>query len=405
MSKRTKIIIIVILVAVVIVGLLAYFFLFVGKNRLIDNEAFFGAEGEVVDVTPPANIDNGTLPPLSEGLSEPQSRYRNITQQPSVGLLATTTSYGIALIHVERETGHMFETVLSSTESTRISNTTIPRLHDVIWNNDLTHGLYRYLDADTNESIVTLVGTVPNTFADDQNTTLLVNFLPQNILSIAFSPSGQAVAYVEKTASGSRIVTSDLDGSNADLVYSSPLREWNIFWESTNTLILSTKGSFDTPGYVYSLSLSTGSLRRLYKGTAGISVLPNQDGSKLLVSSLRDGVPELSVVDSSTGQSFGLTLKTLAEKCVWERGGVHVYCGVPEKATAANLPDTWYRGSVSFNDSLWRANTETGTISFVVSPSDYDAPSIDAVDLTLNESNTVLLFRNKKDSSIWSYRL
>ena len=70
-----------------------------------------------------------------------------------------------------------------------------------------------------------------------------------------------------------------------------------------------------------------------------------------------------------------------------------------------NLPDDWYQGATSFTDRIWRIDLTTRLATLVVDPSQAGNVNIDAVNLTIDPNSQVLVFRNKKDSSLWAYSL
>ena len=46
-----------------------------------------------------------------------------------------------------------------------------------------------------------------------------------------------------------------------------------------------------------------------------------------------------------------LGLKTLPEKCIFNKFGSALYCAVPKQVPAEEYPDSWYQGVVSFDDN------------------------------------------------------
>ena len=69
------------------------------------------------------------------------------------------------------------------------------------------------------------------------------------------------------------------------------------------------------------------------------------------------------------------------------------------------LPDDWYKGKVSFNDSIWKINTTTGLVEMFYNFNRNKFGSFDLIDLSLTEGDEFMLFKNKKDLTLWSLNL
>jgi hypothetical protein len=82
-----------------------------------------------------------------------------------------------------------------------------------------------------------------------------------------------------------------------------------------------------------------------------------------------------------------------------------VYCGVPTDMSNGNLPDDWYQGAVSFSDRIWRIDMTARVATLVVDPTTVAKTSIDAVSLTVDPLENVLVFMDKKTGSLWAYSL
>ena len=99
-----------------------------------------------------------------------------------------------------------------------------------------------------------------------------------------------------------------------------------------------------------------------------------------------------------------LPLATLArDKCIWDRSDTLLLCAVPSDLPPALYPDAWYQGTVSFTDSLWQLDLESG-----------NATLIDLLDIPLgldvekpfqDSKGDFFFFTNKKDGTLWALRL
>ncbi len=127
-------------------------------------------------------------------------------------------------------------------------------------------------------------------------------------------------------------------------------------------------------------------------------------GQLVLYEYVDSGTYRMGVFNLATGGITQLPVATLAEKCVWTNDNSALYCGIPTSFTG-NLPDDWYQGAVSFTDRIWRIDLSTRLATLVVDPMQSGNAAIDVVNPTLDAGDQLLVFRNKKDSSLWAYSL
>ncbi len=106
---------------------------------------------------------------------------------------------------------------------------------------------------------------------------------------------------------------------------------------------------------------------------------------------------------NSVTAAFAIT--ALPEKCLWTKDSITLFCGAPNEIPEGMYPDSWYQGKVSFSDALWKINTETGALNILAIPEEDAREEIDLIDPMLSPDEHTLIFRNKKDSSLWSLQL
>ena len=70
---------------------------------------------------------------------------------------------------------------------------------------------------------------------------------------------------------------------------------------------------------------------------------------------------------------------------------------------AAQYPDDWWSGEVTFNDNLWRVNTDTGEAKIIWS--NQPGNSFDAINLILDEADKRLIFTDRWSAILWSLDL
>jgi len=64
-----------------------------------------------------------------------------------------------------------------------------------------------------------------------------------------------------------------------------------------------------------------------------------------------------------------------------------------------------YQGFVSFSDAIWKFDAAAGTADLLFTPGESEGEVVDVISPLLSEDGTYLLFRNKKDGSLWGLQL
>jgi hypothetical protein len=104
--------------------------------------------------------------------------------------------------------------------------------------------------------------------------------------------------------------------------------------------------------------------------------------------------------------SFSIGVKTMPEKCVWNKDSTILYCAVPRYITGTRYPDLWYQGEISFADDLWKIDVANNTTTNLVDSTSFKGgEEVDGIKLSLDENEDYLFFVNKKDSYLWGLRL
>lgn len=319
----------------------------------------------------------------------PTPRLRHISSFPIAGAFSFINEEGEEVIrYVEKGTGHIYETKTFELGQEKISNTTIPRIHEVVWI-DESSVILRYFNEEEE---------LENFFAELEDGSLLGSFIEKDIENIKVV--GNTIRYVSETSSGSSIIRSNPNGSNRVTLYNSAFGEWDVDWWSLSLAILTTKTSGDTSGHSFFLNTNTGNLTKILDSITGLSILPNTENDDILVSGNVEGIILSQIYDTETEESTLISLGVLPEKCIWS-GEETLYCFVPISFESGLYPDDWYKGIVSFSDDIWKIDTESEVTEVI----EYLDDEIDGVNLILSPSEDYLLFTNKKDSTLWSLRL
>lgn len=346
----------------------------------------FGKGSE--EAFPTATEETGA-PPVAPDLA-----LRKLIDGPVAGAAIVsgegTTTAPYRVRYIERGTGHMFE-VSDTGMSERISGTTIPRITQAVWS---PAGTRIALVTETADGAARVfAGTLER--SDTGEGSLVTTELPSNARNLAFSETSESVLYTVPGTQGSVGYEQNLKTTARTVRFSAPLRDIAVLWKPG--LVVYTPPTAALPGYAYEGT----ALSPLSGGRKGLMVI--SAGERRVFTSIED-----SRLVSREGGTNGtaLSLTVFPEKCAPDpiAEGV-LFCGAPLAFPPGEYPDVWYRGEVSFSDSLWRLDTATGSATLLASLEETARTPIDVTGLSVSDDGKTLIFMNKKDASLWSYQL
>lgn len=331
---------------------------------------------------------------------------RKVATFPVVGVSSLINKNKETMIRfIARENGHIFEMPTDSTTRKRISNTTILRIQDAFWLKGADRFIARFLDEDSSEA-ESFYARIINEEQIENANTLDGSFLAKNMEEIIYFENKDKIFYTVPGGKGSLGIISNPDGSKKVQILDLPLSEWRIQWPEEDTIALTTKASFNVPGYLYFLDIDTEQMKNILSNTNGLTTLVRSDAKKVLFTHNQADRLLLSVLDVKDGKVTDLPLWALTEKCIWsEKNNSIIYCGVSSLVPKGESLDLWYQGLISFSDSVWKIDIETQTAKVLVNPVDVVGEEIDLIKPNLSENEDYLFFINKKDFNLWQLKL
>lgn len=342
-------------------------------------------------------IDTPTIVPIS---TESSTTTKTISK-PTPPL----TEFVPVLRYVERSTGNIYQTFVDKIEERKASDTIIPKVYEAYITNHGESAIMRYLQAN-DSTIETFIGTLPKEYIGSDTTSnskVTGSFLPKDTKDVSISPDTSKVFYLFMSGNSIIGTTLNLLDNKKVQVFDSPFTEWLSQWPNSNIITLSTKPSANVLGYMYTIDLSSKNFTKVLGNINGLTTLTSPDGKLILYG---DNNLSLYVNHTDNKNSDALSLRTLPEKCVWARNSAVVYCAVPKLINLNSYPDAWYQGEESFNDQIWKIDIDTGNATLIIDPATIgDGEEIDAIKLSLDESENHLLFVNKKDLFLWKLDL
>ena len=363
---------------------------------------------EVIPPTPTPTTETGTptLPLSADTKTTNSTATESVkTSKTSTKPTPPTTEKIPALRYVERATGNIYQTFADQLDERKFSSKIIPQVYEAYFGNNSDSVAMRYLKND-NQTIQTFISNLPKEVLGQDTTgdnTVDGVFLPENVTDMSISPDKLNLFYLFNVGNGSVGITANSSGNLKTQIFNSPFTEWLSFWPNNRMITLTTKPSYATPGYMYAIDPIKKDFNKIIGGINGLTTLTSPDGKKVLYA---NSSLSLSILDIDTRTSVALGIKTLPDKCVWNKTSEFVYCAVPNSVPSGQYPDSWYQGEVSFSDDIWQVNAQTGNGLIILIPSLITGgESIDAIKLGLDDNENYLFFVNKTDSYLWEFEL
>lgn len=330
-----------------------------------------------------------------EPVETPVPRLRQVSERPTAGGHPFEEDDRIVIRYMDRETGHIYETFADTSTVRRVSNTTIPGVLEVLWVNKASGIIRSFEDSEIENFAFRLTGSASST----QTTS---GVFTGTWVWGSLSPNKEDLLTLWHEDGGSVVRLSNPQNENESVIFRSPLRLW-IPKRTNSTNYLQTAPASGTSGFLYRVSNS--SLIPVVSDIPGLLTLPSPDGSYVLISSGGQNFASLSLINTTSGARTQLPFSSLAYKCVWTQDSELVVCGVPTALPGGEYPNVWLEGRVSFNDSLWLINPETGETTELSNIEEEYGESLDVWQPALDETGSILTFINKKDLSFWSFEV
>ncbi|MEN9337953.1 MAG: hypothetical protein RIQ41_267 [Candidatus Parcubacteria bacterium] len=327
-----------------------------------------------------------------------KSILREVATSTLVGTTTVTTTKSVratstVLMFVDRITGYVYGYTPSSGTTYQISNTTIPGVYDAfIWSNG-ERIVLRYLGEDK-ETIISIAASIPNVQEGrDAQPLTNVTTLPQNISSVAVSQSSTLLSYLVPNQSGASIYT--LTQKGLSKLADSPFSEWSLSYGG-ETLYATTKAS----AYVEGTTVVLPSFSPVVSNKTGLITTPSSSGTSLSSMWSRSG---LALFASQAGKVTQIASKTIASKCVAAISSSFV-CGIPKTIPRdeEGLPDDWYQGKISFNDTLSFVSGTTGEVHTLYDGEAEYGPT-DITHIATSKGNEFISFIRKQNGSLFLF--
>jgi len=303
---------------------------------------------------------------------------------------------------MESSVGHIYETYALVLEKRRISNETFTGIYNALWSADGEGVAFMQVD---DGSVTTFTAELSGDSATSSDGLFEEgSYLPEDIVSA--SSFGNELFYLYPASGGIVGTVASFNGGGKDQVFDSLLTEWLASWANKNTILLTTKPSAGIPGYAYTLNVGSEQTTQILDNIPGLTASMSPNEKYIIYSEGTSRGLTTFLYNTDTGEISSLPSNTLPEKCVWSVNEVSsIYCAVPNLLPQAAYPDSWYKGLISFSDSIWKIDVETSVVQVISTPEIEVGVQMDAIKLMLSPNEDYLVFINKKDSTPWSLQL
>lgn len=308
----------------------------------------------------------------------------------------TTTKHLIR--YVSRGNGYVYE-VEGDNLPLQVTNVYIPNIYEAMFGNDSNTALLRFLRAD-NQTIATFTVPVPILNPDGTRTQKQGVYFPDNIKTLAISPSGNQVARIVSNNDNSFLrITNLIDTKNIDLLKTT-FSDWLLSWPTDNSLYLQTKASTNISGFLYKVNTKEKKLRRILGDINGLTTSVSPDGNYIIYSQTSSDGFITRILNTKNNSIMTLNLSLLPEKCAWLSNN-DLICAGNSTIPKGQYPDDWYKGLINFSDKIYRIYTTSATYDTLYDGSVYD---FDATNLSVDEDLKTLYFIDKTSGYLWQMK-
>jgi hypothetical protein len=374
-------------------------------------DTFGTGQTTVSTVTPASGQSDQTNQVMSVTPSSNGRKVFQIAVGPVSGAAFTQTFSPTTTLarYILQENGHVMDQAIDVPGSLprAVSNTTIPGTQGAIWAKGASIALLQYIDDAT---VKTVALTFPDAATSSKSVTkpVQIQFLPNDALGVAVSPSGTQVAYLLAGSSGVDGYIANINGGNAKKLFSIALSQLLLTWPSSNTLLLSMKSAAGVPTMIFSVDVKTGNILSLIYAP-GATALANAAFSYVLYQTGSTGAAPASYAhDTKTAGDIRLSFNPMPEKCVESRvSPSKFYCAVPQSYFDGAYVDNWHKGEASLPDRIvsFSLNRLPAT-DIIATPGGSDGGvSSDILEMQVSPDDKYLLFIKKQDRSLWGVRL
>ncbi len=377
-------------------------------NGDTENEA--SSENNPENTTAGETTDTPGTPGEKGGGSTKQSTKKGVQlfklyEGPVAGFTTYQNEKGERIVRlVERQRGNVIDIPVATLKIERVTNSTILGVQKAFFTEKGTHVILQHLDTD--DSVLTLSTPVSELSEkkEGEQSGAVGSYLPVNIRSLLVR--GETILFSTVQEDGTlSVATANLKGERAKRVWKSALHGWNIAWsgDAATHILVNQRPSLGIPGYVYRISLTKGTLEKVFGDEPGITTLESVQGLHILKTvSASNGYN--SFVYTKNNKLVQLKKAVFPEKCAWSSQGT-LYCGAPVDTQGMSYPDLWMQGARIYADTIIKIDPRTGAESTVIETTKGSPDGLDVTAMQYSEDGALILFIDKTTGTLWGLSL
>ncbi len=389
MVKRT-IIITIGAITILLIFTVWLYLLFFGApdetNDIFTNLGFAPAMQETIPEMVPIEVKTEHTVNVAEGLQQ-------LTTKAVAGFIAikASTSTPTIVRYVEQGTGYIFDIDLNTGEEKVISQNTFPKVRQAVFSPDGQAVALTAVTGYERNTFVGLIDTVNNKITGE-------NIIP-NANNIHL-PNNHSVKYTVESEDNLLGYTYDFVAGKLRQEFVVPFLAVKVLWQEDNETYLYNKPTAELPGYLYKIKAGS------YEATDihGYSLTVENNSQFLGYSYQQNGSYQTKFKSISSGTEYDSPIVLVPEKCAFynKTNLTQMWCANPIIPTSFDITK-WYQGKISTSDYLWQVSVQQNQAVLL---SDLEAVSgrpIDVKDLMITGDDTLLLFSNKLDNTLWKF--
>lgn len=395
--KRPLFIIIGIIIVLVLVAVWVYILFFKGQST--EQNTFtdlnFGDTTDTTYVPTDSTGDNDQQETVVD-VTGPE-RLRQLTTRPVVGYqdVMKDASSTPLVYYVESGTGHIYSIDLVTGQEKRVSGTTIPSSYQAAIT---PNGQFVLLQSGYGGSAEFVVGEISST-----SESISVGIIDEAVISFA-DTTNNTFLYAVKTTNS--VIAKEFDPvkGTAKTLFTVPFREAIIEWgrDASDAHYVYPKATNQLEGYGY--KATAGVLKRLPADGYGFSLAGNSAG--VIYSKQINGVYQSFIYGSEQDVTTPAPITVIPEKCTaLLKDTTSLVCGGAIIKYDHTMPDSWYKGTVSFADELWLLDTANGVGEALVDITNETGRQMDIIDLGVSNDSDRAYFINSQDNILWLFEL
>lgn len=403
---------IIIILTVVILGLLGW--MIFGREEITppattSGESPFGSGEEFDVVVLPQGEEGSGANIMYDKEGVPVADLFRVSDTPIAGAVAFSRGGGTILRYVERATGHIYEVPLPKDKATeplepiKITNTTLPKIYEAYFRSDGAAVLLRSINKSDVVENMLITLSASTTGSTDGLYKMSAANLRGNLTSVAVG-IGNALYYAER--SSKTIASSGFDGQTSKVIYRSSFTNWQLGSVTNQLLSVYPKPSASAQGSLYAISITGGAISKIFGSQFNLSGSIDPTGSWSVYSYSKNGIMVSEARNLKNGLIAEVSPTALSEKCVWSlKKAGKLFCGSSINEITSSDPEGWYRGEISFSDSIWSFDSSREISELLSDPLVEFGVNLDVINPKLSPAEDYLIFTNKIDMTLWALRL